>query len=204
MDKTPRSVDRAARTGPLAERQKLIGPRFLRHPMYSYAKQYLYPRVIKDDTPDGCWIYKPNADPRNQQLQCFGRRWRPAAFFYLLKHGVIPRGRVVRSRCGIPGCVNPEHHFVIDPDLEAEQARKRAETHQKRVEVALRVMTADPRATAEKVAYLSQLEPKDIRAIRRKYKIKGVRGRRWGPKTVPSSGWDHEVAALAPPPIQGC
>lgn len=58
---------------------------------------------------DGCWVYADRSDAYGQLFDDAGRKWTAHRFSYTIKHGPIADGLVVRHKCDVRGCVNPEH-----------------------------------------------------------------------------------------------
>lgn len=65
-------------------------------------------RVEKSPEPDGCWLWKGSTDGGYGLFWRGGERYAHRWSYRLFK-GFIPRGRLVRHRCDVKTCVNPEH-----------------------------------------------------------------------------------------------
>ena len=70
---------------------------------------------VNKGKPDQCWEWSGNRNRKgygNMVVGTFGitRRTYPAhRLSYLIKHGSLPAGKVVRHKCDNPKCVNPNH-----------------------------------------------------------------------------------------------
>lgn len=77
-------------------------------------------RVDKSRGPVGCWFYTIRGDYGRsaRMVRVYisttvaitrGRNMVAARLAYTLAYGDIPKGKIVRHRCGYGGCVNPAH-----------------------------------------------------------------------------------------------
>lgn len=64
--------------------------------------------VTKTDT---CWLFRNRANRHGQfhRRPVDGGRIGAHVFSYLLHHGSLPEGHIVRHSCDVPGCVRPDH-----------------------------------------------------------------------------------------------
>jgi hypothetical protein len=59
---------------------------------------------------DGCWIWRGTKYRTGYgQFRLNRRLWAAHRASYTLFVGQIPRGHVVRHKCDVPSCVNPDH-----------------------------------------------------------------------------------------------
>ncbi len=60
--------------------------------------------------PDECWMWQASTHRDGYgQFQLDGKTTRAHRFSYILAHGEIPKGLLVRHTCDHPACVNPAH-----------------------------------------------------------------------------------------------
>jgi hypothetical protein len=80
-------------------------------------KQRLLRRIVKQDGPDGCWLWT-GARSKNGQgaIQVAGKLYATHRLAHQLWRGPIPPGLQVRHRCGNLACCNPQHLFVASPE----------------------------------------------------------------------------------------
>lgn len=71
------------------------------------ASERFLAKVFKQE--DGCWWYGNRSDRYGMVKTDEGRTTGAHRFSYQFHKGEIPRGMVVRHKCDVRGCVNPEH-----------------------------------------------------------------------------------------------
>jgi hypothetical protein len=76
-------------------------------------KQRLLRRVVKQDGPDGCWIWT-GARSKNGQgaIHVAGKLYAVHRLAHQLWLGPIPPGHRVKHRCGNLACCNPRHLYL--------------------------------------------------------------------------------------------
>lgn len=71
------------------------------------AVERFWSNVVKKES--GCWLFSDRPDRYGQMADDSGRCGTAHRFSYRLHHGPIAEGLVVRHKCDVKGCVNPEH-----------------------------------------------------------------------------------------------
>ena len=88
----------------------------------------LYSRIEKDSS--GCWNYTGQRCPQGYgKLKCvdYGETLAHRVS-YIVHHGPIKKEDCVLHRCDNPSCVNPEHLFLGDRDVNNKDRAKKGRT----------------------------------------------------------------------------
>lgn len=74
----------------------------------------LWEKVVKDPSPDGCWIFMGAKSSFGHGIiaNADGTRWRAHRLSWELTNGPIPDGMLVLHHCDVPPCVRPDHLFL--------------------------------------------------------------------------------------------
>ncbi len=70
-----------------------------------------------DKRPSGCWVWVgavmgTSKNGRAPSAHLDGERLHARRAAWILRHGSLPEGRLLRSNCGDRWCVNPDHAYL--------------------------------------------------------------------------------------------
>ena len=86
-------------------------------------QRYLEARMVKGD---GCWMFVGSLSPKGYgKLQIGKFHLRANRVAYTVYKGPIPEGMLVKHKCDVPACCNPDHlELGTDADNQAEKATR--------------------------------------------------------------------------------
>lgn len=68
---------------------------------------------VAKDAVTGCWLWQRRKTPQGYGILARnGVRIGAHKFAYQLANGLVPAGLIVRHKCDVPACVNPDHLCV--------------------------------------------------------------------------------------------
>lgn len=100
-------------------------------PVWDLVQRALNSRILFDadmaDAEDGFWSKVDRREEHwffkgtdNNGLRWDGRRQRPAPIAFQIVYGLYPEGTRLQQRCGVKGCIRPQHHYILGTTPTAE------------------------------------------------------------------------------------
>lgn len=85
---------------------------------------------VEPDPFGGCWLWSGAQNSEGYgHLQFQGKDWRAHRLSFIRHKGQIPEGKIVRHKCDVPSCVNPDHlELGTHADNGGDKARRKRST----------------------------------------------------------------------------